>query len=94
MTYSQIITAINNSNLSSEELSKLNHFVVDSLKLKRKMDGAAVKQQLSKGSVVMVNHPSHKDSIFTIDSIRRTKATIIDSKGRRLNAPLSMLLPM
>lgn len=94
MTYSQIVTAINNANLSAEELSKLNSFVVDSVKLRRKMDGAVIKQQLRTGSVVMVDHPSHKNSTFTIDSIRRTKATIIDSRGRRMNAPLDMLIPM
>ena len=94
MTYSQIVTAINNANLSSEELSKLNSFVVDTAKLKRKMDGAVIKQQLSVGSVIMVDHPSHKNESFTIDSIRRTKATIVDSRGRRMNAPLSMLIPM
>ena len=94
MTYSQIVTAINNANLSADELSKLNSFVVDSVKLKRKLDGAVIKQQLRLGSVVMVDHPSHKNSTFTIDSIRRTKATIMDSQGRRMNAPLSMLIPM
>ena len=94
MTYSQIVKEINKANLSTAELSKLNSFVVDTIKLKRKMDGAAIKQQLSQGSVVMVDHPSHKNSIFTIDSVRRTKATIVDSKGRRMNAPLSMLIPM
>ena len=99
MTYSQIVTAINNANLSADELSKLNRFVVDSVKLKRRSDGAVIKQKLRTGSVVMVDHPSHKNSTFTIDSIkrttiRRTKATIVDSQGRRLNAPLSMLIPM
>ena len=94
MNYSQIVTAINNANLSAEELHKLNGFVVDSVKLKRRMDGAVIKQQLRTGSVVMVDHPSHKNSTFTIDSIRRTKATIVDSQGRRMNAPLSMLIPM
>lgn len=94
MTYSQIVTAINNANLSADELHKLNSFVVDSVKLRRKMDGAVIKQQLRSGSVVMVDHPSHKNSTFTIDSIRRTKATIVDSQGRKLNAPLSMLIPM
>jgi len=94
MNYAQIVTAINNANLSAEELHKLNGFVVDSVKLKRRMDGAVIKQQLRTGSVVMVDHPSHKNSTFTIDSIRRTKATIVDSQGRRMNAPLSMLIPM
>lgn len=94
MTYSQIVSQINKANLSAAELSKLNSFVVDTIKLKRKMDGAVIKQQLSKGSVVMVDHPSHKNESFTIDSVRRTKATIIDSQGRRMNAPLSMLIPM
>ena len=94
MNYAQIVTAINNANLSAEELHKLNGFVVDSVKLKRRMDGAVIKQQLRTGSVVMVDHPSHKNSTFTIDSIRRTKATIVDSQGRKMNAPLSMLIPM
>lgn len=94
MTYSQIVKEINKANLSTEELRKLNSFVVDTIKLKRKMDGAVIKQQLSVGMAVMVDHPSHKNSTFTVDSIRRTKATIVDSRGRRLNAPLSMLMPM
>jgi hypothetical protein len=94
MTYSKIITAINNANLSADELSKLNSFVVDTIKLKRKMDGAVIKQSLSAGSVVMVDHPAHKNSTFEVLEVRRTKATIKDSQGRRMNAPLSMLIPM
>jgi hypothetical protein len=94
MTYSKIVSAINNANLSVEELSKLNSFVVDTIKLKRKMNGAVIKQSLSRGSMVMVDHPAHKNATFTIDEIRRTKATIVDRKGRRMNAPLSMLIPM
>ena len=94
MTYSQIVTAINNANLSVEELSKLNSFVVDTVKLKRKMNGAVIKQSLSRGSVVMVDHPSHKSSVFTVEKINRTKIVITDSRGRRMNAPLSMIIPM
>lgn len=94
MTYSKIVSAINNANLSVEELSKLNSFVVDTIKLKRKMNGAVIKQSLSRGSVVMVDHPSHKNSTFEVLEVRRTKATIKDSQGRRMNAPLSMLIPM
>lgn len=94
MTYSKIITAINNANLSADELSKLNSFVVDTIKLKRKMDGAVIKQSLSRGSMVMVDHNSHRGSTFEVLEVRRTKATIKDSQGRRMNAPLSMLIPM
>jgi hypothetical protein len=94
MNYAQIISAISTSNLSSDQLSDLNSFVIDSIKAKRNMEGAVIKQSLKAGSIVMVDHPSHKNSIFTVDSIRRTKATIVDSQGRRMNAPLSMLIPM
>jgi hypothetical protein len=94
MTYSKIVSAINNANLSVEELSKLNSFVVDTIKLKRKMNGAVIKQSLSRGSMVMVDHPAHKNSTFEVLEVRRTKATIKDSQGRRMNAPLSMLIPM
>ena len=93
MTYSQIVKEINKANLTTEELSNLNGFVIDTIKAKRRMDAALIKQQLQPGMTVMVDHPSHKNSSFTVDSIRRTKATIVDSKGRRLNAPLSMLIP-
>jgi hypothetical protein len=94
MTYSQIVSTINTANLTADELSKLNSFIVDTIKLKRKMDGAVIKQSLSAGSLVMVDHPSHKNSTFEVLEVRRTKATIKDSQGRRLNAPLSMLIPM
>ena len=94
MNYTQIVSAIRKANLSTQELSNLNSFVVDNIKLQRKMDGAVIKQSLSRGSVVLVDHPKYKNSTFTIAEVRRTKATIVDSQGRRMNAPLSMLIPM
>ena len=94
MTYSQIVKEINKANLTAAELSNLNGFVIDTIKAKRRMEAALIKQQLQPGMAVMVDHPSHKSSTFTVESIKRTKALLVDPKGRRLNAPLSMLIPM
>jgi hypothetical protein len=58
------------------------------------MESAMVKQSLKVGSIVMVDHPVHKGKTFTVDAIRRTKATIVDSTGVRASAPMSMLIPM
>jgi hypothetical protein len=94
MKYAQILFHIANSNLSSEELVTLNSFVIDTLKAKRNMEGALIKQSLRVGSTVMVDHPNQKGIKFTVESIRRTKATIVDGSGTRASAPLNMLIPM
>ncbi|MDC1282542.1 hypothetical protein N8Z10_01195, partial [bacterium] len=91
MNYNQIAKAIQESNLSQDELRNLNELVIEASKAKRSMAALSIKQSLSVGMSVMVDHPSHKSTVFTVEKINRTKIVITDSRGRRMNAPLSMV---
>lgn len=94
MHYNSLIESIGRATLTDQELRNINELVIEKLKANRSIRSVSIKQSLKTGMAVMVDHPSHKSSVFTIDTIRRTKATIVDSRGRRMNAPISMLIPM
>ena len=94
MNYNQIAKAIQESNLSQDELSNLNELVIEASKAKRSMATLSIKQSLSVGMSVMVDHPSHKSTVFTVKKINRTKVVITDTKGRSMIAPLSMIITM
>ena len=94
MTYKQIQSAIATSNLTSTELRNLNDLLIAKLKSNRSIQAVSIKQSLQVGMTIMVDHPSHKSSVFTIEKINRTKVVITDSRGRHIIAPLSMVIPM
>ena len=94
MNFKQLQSAITTSSLTDTELRNLNDLLIAKLKSNRSVKAVSIKQSLSVGMTVMVDHPSHKSSIFTVEKINRTKIVITDSRGRRMNAPLSMIIPM
>ena len=94
MNYNQITEAIGRATLTDTELRNINELVIEKLKANRSIQAVSIKQSLKAGMAVMIDHQPHRDSVFTIDSIRRNRATIVDSQGCRMSAPISMLIPM
>lgn len=94
MHYNTLIETIGRATLTDTELRNINELVIEKLKSNRSIKAVSIKQSLSVGMTVMVDHPSHKSSVFTVEKINRTKIVITDSRGRRMNAPMSMIIPM
>ena len=94
MHYNTLIEAIGRATLTDTELRNINELVIEKLKANRSIKAVSIKQSLQVGMTIMVDHNSHRDSVFTIEKINRTKVVITDSRGRRMNAPISMVIPM
>jgi len=94
MHYNSLIETIGRATLTDQELRNINELVIEKLKANRSIRSVSIKQSLQVGMAVMVDHNSHRDSLFTIEKINRTKVVITDSRGRRMNAPISMVIPM
>ena len=94
MHYNSLIESIGRATLTDTELRNINELVIEKLKANRSIKNVSIKQTLQVGMTIMVDHPSHKSSVFTIEKINRTKVVITDSQGRRMNAPISMVIPM
>lgn len=94
MHYNSLIETIGRATLTDQELRNINELVIEKLKANRSIKNVSIKQSLKAGMAIMVDHPSHRDSVFTIEKINRTKVVITDSRGRRMNAPISMVIPM
>ena len=94
MHYTSLIESIGRATLTDTELRNINELVIEKLKANRSIKNVSIKQSLQVGMTIMVDHPSHKSSVFTIEKINRTKVVITDSRGRRMNAPISMVIPM
>ena len=94
MHYNSLIESIGRATLTDTELRNINELVIEKLKANRSIKNVSIKQTLQVGMTIMVDHPSHKSSVFTIEKINRTKVVITDSRGRRMNAPISMVIPM
>jgi hypothetical protein len=94
MHYTSLIESIGRATLTDTELRNINELVIEKLKANRSIQAVSIKQSLSVGMTIMVDHPSHRSSVFTIEKINRTKVVITDSRGRRMNAPISMVIPM
>lgn len=92
--YTKIANLIKTTDLTSQELRDLNELVIQESKNLRSIKSRSIKQSLSVGMTVMVDHPSHKSSVFTIKKINRTKLVITDTNGRNMQAPISMIIPM
>jgi len=91
MNYSQILSEIQNSNLSMDELRNLNSVIVAMSKNKRRVDNQVKKFSLSVGQTVLVDHKDCIGQTYTVHKINRTKSVLRDSKGRLLNVPISMI---
>ena len=94
MHYNTLIETIGRATLTDTELRNINELVIEKLKANRSIKNVSIKQSLQVGMTIMVDHPSHRSSVFTIEKINRTKVVITDSRGRRMNAPISMVIPM
>ena len=94
MHYIALIESIGRATLTDQELRNINELVIEKLKASRSIRTVTARQSLSVGMPIMVAHPSHKDEVFTIKKINRTKILITDTKGRNMNAPISMVIPM
>ena len=94
MHYTSLIESIGRATLTDTELRNINELVIEKLKANRSIKNVSIKQSLQVGMTIMVDHPSHKSSVFTIEKINRTKVVITDSRGLRMNAPISMVIPM
>ena len=94
MHYTSLIESIGRATLTDQELRNINELVIEKLKANRSIKNVSIKQSLQVGMTIMVDHPSHRSSVFTIEKINRTKVVITDSRGRRMNAPISMVIPM
>ena len=94
MHYTSLIESIGRATLTDTELRNINELVIEKLKANRSIKNVSIKQSLQVGMTIMVDHPSHRSSVFTIEKINRTKVVITDSRGRRMNAPISMVIPM
>ena len=91
MNYSQILSEIQNANLSMEELRNLNSVIVAMSKNKRRVQNQVKKFSLSIGQSVIVDHKDCIGQTYTVEKINRTKAVLRDSRGRGLNVPISMI---
>ena len=94
MHYIALIESIGRATLTDQELRNINELVIEKLKANRSIKNVSIKQSLQVGMTIMVDHKSHRDEVFTIKKINRTKILITDTKGRNMNAPISMVIPM
>ena len=93
MNVKQIISEIQKSNLSNDDLRAINGYVVDLIKAQRRVQNAAAKATLEIGMTVKVNHPKLAGRTFELTAIRRTKASI-RPRGEMwggYNVPLSLV---
>ena len=91
MTYSKILSEIQKSNLSIEELRNLNSVVVEMVKAQRRVSNKMKKFELSIGQSVTIDHKDCIGQTYTVEKINRTKAVLRDNRGRGLNVPISMI---
>lgn len=80
-------------NLSVEELTRLNKFIVETVKMKRQLDGFKVANQLEVGMSVKIDHKSHANTKFTIQKLNRTKAVVtIEGSTTQYTVPFNMII--
>jgi hypothetical protein len=93
MNVKQIIAEIQKSNLSNEDLRAINGYVVDLIKVERRVQNAAAKATLEIGMTVKVNHPKLAGRTFELTEIKRTKAAVRPrgSMFGGYNVPLSLV---
>jgi len=76
--------------MSMSELRSLNEKVVELIRWRRKMETIDVKNELSIGMTVTVNHPKAKGKVFLVHKINRTKA-VLKEGNRQWNVPLNLI---
>lgn len=78
--------------MSMSELRSLNEKVVELIRWRRKMESIDIKNELSRGMTVTVNHPKAKGKVFLVHKINRTKA-VLKEGNRQWNVPLNLINP-
>ena len=92
MNIKQLVSEINNSNLSVEDLRIVNELVVRKIKAQRNAESLLNSTKLSVGDVIRVNHPKLAGLTGRITKIKRTKCDImITSTGHGYTVPMSIV---
>ena len=91
MNIKQLVSEINNSNLSVEELRTINQLVVRKIKAQKKAEAILNSASLNEGDVVRVNHPKLEGRTGTIIKIKRTKCSIRFSALGTYDVPMNIV---
>lgn len=79
--------------LNLNELGKLNDMVITAIKARRIIEGASVKNDLRVKQEVKIDHPEHRDTIFIIDKINKTTASVtIKGTNKAYKVNFSMII--
>lgn len=78
--------------MSMSELRSLNEKVVELIRWKRKMETIDVKNELSRGMTVTVNHPKLEGKVLMVHKINRTKA-VLKEGNRHWTVPMDLINP-
>lgn len=76
--------------MSMSELRSLNEKVVELIRWKRKMETIDVRNELSRGMTVTVNHPKAAGKVFLVHKINRTKA-VLKEGNRNWTVPMNLI---
>ena len=76
--------------MSMSELRSLNEKVVELIRWKRKMETIDVRNELSRGMTVTVNHPKAAGKVFLVHKINRTKAVLREG-NRNWTVPINLI---
>ncbi len=87
------ITSHELSQMTLTELTSLNQLVVAVIKAKRGLEGAQKAQNLKIKQEVKIKHDKHRNDIFIVEKINKTKA-VCSLKGTTLsyNVPFSLII--
>ena len=88
MTYTQLLNLT--SNMSEDELCKLNSDLVAIIKHRRKMSAKDMGSQLSPGDTVKLTERSGRVRTGTVQKVMRTRA-LVKIDGVNYKVPMSML---
>ena len=95
MNINQLVSEINNSNLSVEDLRTINQLVVRKIKAQRTTEALTNATKLKVGDVIRVHHEKLEGLTGRITKIKRTKCDIIiTSTGLGYTVPMSIVHPL
>lgn len=91
MNYTEILEAIKNASLTTEEMRGLNNVLVAKLKANRSVNIEIAKTTLNVGMIVKVNHPKLQGRTFTLKAINRTTASVTSDTWGGYKVPLTLV---
>ena len=95
MNINQLVSEINNSNLSMEDLDILNQLIVRKHKALHTAEALNNATKLKVGDVIRVHHEKLEGLTGRITKIKRTKCDItITSTGLSYTVPMSIVHPL